>query len=383
VPQPKTAIDVPARQHESFTKAAPSQLEHFGTRRGVPVQWWYYNGHLSSVEQKFSFHVAFFRFDAAGFRIGRWIPLRLLGRTVSFAHFSLTNHQLRTTRFSHRRAFRWGSHASTASLDVRIKDWGIRGDSDEHQISVGFDDCRLQLNLELAKPVVSYGSGGLFESVLPRAASHFSCPRMQVDGFLQLDGKQDNVKGTAWMDREYGEVGPDETVLGWVWMSIQLNDGREMMIYRMDRRDRSQSHLRAAIIEQSGEVRILGDDEIAMHATKTWRSEATEAEYPIAWTLRVPAEGLELRLEALFDAVEFDTRGTTSTVYWEGPATVRGTSDRERVAGNAFIEIVGQEKTRMTGHIDHARRNLPLLGYFANEMRFRLLGTSRYRIQHG
>ena len=109
VPDSKFLAVPPLRREDSLaTRLVDAEPDHLGARRGVPVQWWYYNGHLNSGQRKFSFHAAFFRFDSTGFRIGSWIPLRLLGRNVSFAHLSLTDHETRSTRFSHRRAFRWG-----------------------------------------------------------------------------------------------------------------------------------------------------------------------------------------------------------------------------------------------------------------------------------
>jgi predicted secreted hydrolase len=206
---------------------------------------------------------------------------------------------------------------------------------------------------------------------------------MGVDGSISIDGVESKVDGTAWMDREYGEVGPDEAIRGWVWMSIQLSDGREMMVYRLNRRGSEETYLRAACIDRGGSVKVVAEHEIRMYPTKTWISQATGAEYPVSWVLQVPCEAIELVIEAKFDAVEFDTRGTTSTIYWEGPAQVRGVKHGERIAGDAFVEIVGHVKKRLPGQFDHARRNLPLLGYFANEIRIRLFGASCYRIQHG
>jgi predicted secreted hydrolase len=348
-------------------------------QRGAPAEWWYYNGHLRSRNRQYAFHVAFFRFCSSGFRIGRWLPLRLLGRHLGFAHVSLTDHLECLTRFAQRREF----YHRDCFPEIRVKDWSIRLEPDQHRLRVGSEGCRLSLNLDPVKPLATYGPGGLFQSDVPRVSAHCSYPRMMVTGSIQVDGDDQPVEGTAWMDREYGVIGPDDTVAGWVWLSIQLDDGRELMIYRLQRRGVDDTCLKAAFIHPSGKVQVLADTEIEILPMRTWRSPATEAQYPVAWTVRVPEAAMTLTVDAIHDRPEFDTRGTTNTVYWEGPASVHGVQHGNPVRGNAFLELVGFDRKQLVGQMDHARRNLPLLGYFVNETRLRLWGSSRHLIQHG
>ena len=42
---------------------------------------------------------------------------------------------------------------------------------------------------------------------------------------------------------------------------------------------------------------------------------------------------------------ELDTRGTTMVVYWEGACTVEGTRDGSAVAGRAYVELVGYDRS--------------------------------------
>ena len=348
-------------------------------QRGAQAEWWYYNGHLRSGNRRYAFHVAFFRFCAAGFRIGSWLPVGVLGRHIGFAHVSLTDHQQCTTRFDHRREF----YHRNSFPEVRVKEWSLRLNLDQHRLRVGNDACRLSLNLDPIKPIANYGPGGLFKSVVPRVSAHCSYPRMTVTGSIQVDGHDQAVDGTAWMDREYGVIGPDKTVAGWVWISIQLDDGRELMIYRLQRRDVAGTCLKAVFIHRSGEVQVLADSEIALLPMRTWCSSATGAQYPVAWIVRVPTAAMTLTVDAIHDQPEFDTRGTTNTIYWEGPASVQGVQNGNPLRGNAFLELVGFHRKRLVGQMDHARRNLPLLGYFVNETRLRLSGSSGHLIRHG
>jgi predicted secreted hydrolase len=57
----------------------------------------------------------------------------------------------------------------------------------------------------------------------------------------------------------------------------------------------------------------------------------------VAWRLRVGGE--EYRLEPLLDDAELDSRGSTGTIYWEGPATLL---DRNRrPLGRGYLELTG------------------------------------------
>ena len=58
-------------------------------------------------------------------------------------------------------------------------------------------------------------------------------------GNIDLDGKTFQVEGTAWMDHEFFSDATDATESGWDWVSLQLDDRSEVMLYRLRHRDGS------------------------------------------------------------------------------------------------------------------------------------------------
>jgi cyanophycinase-like exopeptidase len=42
---------------------------------------------------------------------------------------------------------------------------------------------------------------------------------------------------------------------------------------------------------------------------------------------------------------ELDTRGTTMIVYWEGACEVSGTKAGSAIDGNAYVELVGYDRS--------------------------------------
>ena len=69
-----------------------------------------------------------------------------------------------------------------------------------------------------------------------QTSHYFSYPRLDVEGRLTVKGVVHPVQGYAWMDREHGPFSFGERLHGWDWFGIQLEDGRDLMIYRI--RDR-------------------------------------------------------------------------------------------------------------------------------------------------
>ncbi len=62
--------------------------------------------------------------------------------------------------------------------------------------------------------------------------------------------------------------------------------------------------------------------------------------YPARWQMRVPSLQLDVDIEPRLADQELDT----STRYWEGASTVRGTRDGKPITGKAYVELVGYAK---------------------------------------
>ena len=67
--------------------------------------------------------------------------------------------------------------------------------------------------------------------------SYYSYTRLPTRGTIRLGAKTFEVSGASWLDREWSTsaLGPEQS--GWDWFALQLDDGRELMFYRMRRKD--------------------------------------------------------------------------------------------------------------------------------------------------
>ena len=127
------------------------------------------------------------------------------------------------------------------------------------------DNVALDLTLRAAKSVVLQGDRGLSQkSAEPGNASYYySYTRLPTQGTIQLGDRVFTVTGASWLDREWSTsaLGPDQS--GWDWFALQLDDGRDLMFYRMRRKDGSADpSSNGTLIAADGQFRSLGGNDV-------------------------------------------------------------------------------------------------------------------------
>ena len=263
--------------------------------------------------RRFGYELTFFR---VGMRPGD-PPLqpgesRWRGTQLYPAHFAITDEAGKqfyyTDRFA-REALGMGASSSVA-LDVKALDWTLSGKAlrdprfEEMTMHAREADgpggvAALDLVQTPQKPPAIHGHDGVSKKgPCASCASHYySYTRLKSRGTLTLGGRRFSVDGISWMDHEFGsaELQPDQK--GWDWYSIQLDDGREVMLYVLRRADGSVTlQSSGSLIGRDGRVEYLPLDAFSAVATGTWRSPHTGATYPSGWRVRVPRAGVDIVL---------------------------------------------------------------------------------------
>lgn len=337
--------------------SAPYQF-HFpadhGSHPSYQTEWWYFTGHLKSADgRRFGYEVTFFRARVRPQDVAR--ARRILGGSrwrgdqVYAGHFALTDQN--GGKFYHaervaRSALGLGG-AAVGKLAVNADTWSLSGApladrSRERMTLHAVDgDTRLDLTQTPLKPPAVHGRDGLFrKGACASCASHYySYSRLHTQGALTYAGKTFKVSGTSWMDHEYGtnQLLSEET--GWDWMSLQLDDGREVMLYLFRRPDNTiEPQSSGSLIERDGRVRPLSLSQFTVTATSRWRSAATHATYPGSWRVRVPSASLDLNVTPVLANQELVLRQTPS--YWEGAVDIRDAATN-RSRGQGYVELTG------------------------------------------
>jgi predicted secreted hydrolase len=312
------------------------------------IEWWYYTGNLSAADgRRFGYQLTFFRFgvDRQPKNPSRWAV-----RDLYMAHFAVTDVSGRRFQYAERlnRAGVGWAGASDESYRVWNEDWEARlGERGQHVLRANDIErgIALELELEPGKPPVLHGERGYSQKGSERgnASNYYSLTRMPTRGVLAVGGERVEVTGSSWMDHEFGTSFLEPEQRGWDWVSLQLDDGTELMIYQFRRTDGARdAHSRGTLVDARGSVTPLGvNDFVFEPAGETWASAASGAAYPTAWRVKVPSRGLELTVRAAVEDQELNTGESTGVTYWEGAVEARGARAGQGVGGRGYLEMTG------------------------------------------
>ena len=315
-------------------------LDH-GPHPAFRTEWWYYTGNLSTATgRSFGFQLTFFRIALSPdsvVRASAWAT-----RQLYVAHFAVSD--IAGGRFhafsrSSREALELAG-ASASPFRVWLDDWSAEGDGSSARLRASEGDVAIDLQVSAAKPAVPQGDRGLSrKGAEPGNASfYYSFTRMPTRGVVRLGRETLDVTGQAWMDREWSTSALGSGVEGWDWFALQLDDGRELMVYLLRRRDGAiDSFSAGTLVAADGTARPLEAGDVRIETLARWTSPRSRVRYPARWRLSVPSADLQLEIEPRLADQEL----IVGTRYWEGAVAVSGSAGARPVAGQGYVELVG------------------------------------------
>jgi predicted secreted hydrolase len=331
-----------------FEAAVPGKIFEFPRDHGkhpeFQTEWWYFTGNLVSKDQRaWGFQLTFFRRGLARNQQDRRSAWTV--RDLYPAHFAITD--VKDGRFSHGELLvREGpglAEASADSLSVRVKDWSAEMRDGEIHLRARKGKSALDLRLKPAKPLVLHGEAGFSRKGdrEDQASYYYSFTRLKASGTLVFDGISHGVRGTAWMDHEFGSAIVKEDQSGWDWFSIQMDDGTELMVFYMRRKNGRPERTFGTFVGTDGRAVDLVGSRIDVSAIGTWKSPRTKTIYPSGWSMKIPRLGINLRVTPLIKDQELISEGSTGIVYWEGAVRVDGSRGKKKVSGRGYVELTG------------------------------------------
>jgi len=312
------------------------------------TEWWYFTGNVADQNDRhYGFELTLFRIALAPIAAPRESPLAT--DSVWMGNLAVTD----TTRKRFRSAERLSRGAAglagvaavnlndLAGVTVAVEDWTMILAGDDVRLDASDADFGIALDLTGLTRIVAQGNGGLDpKGPEPGNASYyFSAPRMNVSGELWSgEDARAAVTGTAWMDREWSTSALSRDLAGWDWFALQLDDGRNLMFYRLRRQDGSTSPFSGGSLSDArGNVTRLDAEAVELTITDEWTSRASGVRYPVAWHLELPAESLALDVTPRLENQELDL----SVRYWEGAVAVEGSAAGRSVRGVGYLELAG------------------------------------------
>ena len=308
------------------------------------TEWWYYTGHLAAGERRYGYELTFFRVGVSREpRASAWALRDLL-----FAHVALTDENGKRFSFADTlaRPVLGRAGADSARYHVWIDDWsaGLDSTGAHHVLRADGGRFALDLVLDPGKPPVIHGEQGISrKDADPARSSHYvSLTRMPTRGRIREGDTWRAVTGTSWMDHEFMTTPPEAIAQGWDWLALQMDDGREVMFYRLRLKDGTTDPWSSGTwVEPDGKSRHLTLDQVRFASTGSWTSPASRARYPAGWRLAIPSESFEVTIAPTVADQELRTHGPAAVTYWEGSVLVRGTRAGHPVTGHGYVELTG------------------------------------------
>lgn len=308
------------------------------------IEWWYYTGNVKAKDgRRFGYQVTFFRVgvDAAPANPSKWAI-----RDLFMTHLAISDPSGRRYRYAEKLS-RGGpglAGASTAHYRVWNDDWSATLDGSRHVLQATGQQAAIDLTLDEGKAPVIHGLGGISQkgAQAGNASHYYSLTRMPTRGTITVDGERFEVTGDSWMDHEFGTSFLEPGQRGWDWLSMQLSDGRELMLYQLRRDDGSRDpRSSGTLVGTDGKTKHLDVNAFTLTPGRATFKSKNGATYPIEWAIGIPGEKLELKVTTPLNDQELALERSTGVAYWEGAIDVKGSSAGRPLTGAGYLEMTG------------------------------------------
>jgi predicted secreted hydrolase len=323
-----------------------------GAHPGYRTEWWYYTGNLAAADGRpFGFQMTVFRRQIGPVSDRRrWPDPSSAWRTqqLYLGHIALTDVSGQRHFFAEdvsRGALGLaGVSQSGEDTTVVLKSWRIDIGPLVQRLRAATETFSIDLDLAPLKSPVLHGDRGYSRKgdTAERASCYYSFTRLKTEGTIRLHGRELAVSGLGWMDHEFSSAALQPGIVGWDWFSLQLDNGTELMLYRLRQEDgRTHPASSGSLVGADESIRHLTAADVTLDVAGHWLSPHSGGRYPAAWQVTVPSANLVLAIVPNLDDQEMRTPGSTAVTYWEGSVSIAGQMAGRPVKGKGYVELTG------------------------------------------
>jgi predicted secreted hydrolase len=319
------------------------------------TEWWYFTGNLEDTNgRRFGYQLTLFRQGVRSVSERGDETSRFVLNDLKFGHFAMSDvasQEFFSWQKLSRGAFGeagFGAPADPASAPsvlsrlAWLESWSVECGADgRFVLRASAPEGGLELTAVSSKPWTIHGANGVSQKAEGdgHASHYYSATRMSTRGTLQLRGRAYAVSGESWFDHEWAsnQLAPGQ--LGWNWMSLQLSNGCELMLYQMRlSRGGVDPASSATWVDADGRSRALRREDYELSPVDFWTSKKTGARYPVSWRVRVPSLAIELTVRTPMPNQEMVF---PQVAYWEGLVDAEGRVKGQPVQGRGYVELTG------------------------------------------
>jgi predicted secreted hydrolase len=307
-----------------------------GRHAGESVEWWYTSGHLTGLNSgnNYNYMLTYFYYTDTpvdGMRI-----LILCNETTGeyYSNTSFISYPVLSTDHMELQAL-----LPTASTEYwkTIKDTADNLIPFEYELKSAASFGKIELNyITTKKPLILADSGLLLQGA-GGYTYYYSQTGIDVLGQITFGGTQEEVSGSAWIDRQYGQTDPLKGE-EYEWFCIQLSDGADLNIWNIFNEDNE--------IPPNSRYRIASG---YINDTVSFTSSAFEIErlgfhftedsqrcYAGKWRITADTFGIDLVLDVILP----DTEIQNPLRFFEGSIEAYGSFNGGEVTGTGFAELL-------------------------------------------
>lgn len=329
-------------------KIKPIKLPRDNGHHDFYIEWWYFNGHLQDKKgNQYAFMDCFFKINSKKVHAPHILPNIIEdylknGEYIHFAHSILSD-------ISKKKVYKDIQNISLISKDsfkkkllyINYKDPIVLDNfSNSEIIETSPNNFYLKtknFNLELEnnkKPLLENGKG--YEGTPEYGSYYYSLSNFSVKGDLNINGKEIEVEGKAWMDHQWANTVYKKDK--WTWFSIQLENNTEIVCIDYEKGGAKDINIIIDMIDKNEKQSHYKKAKMVPNKGKYWKSLETKARYPLAWQIKIPEAKIVLETEAILKDQEM-IFGPMN--YWEGPIKVVAKINSKKTKGKGFMELVG------------------------------------------
>jgi predicted secreted hydrolase len=305
-----------------------------GPHPGFRIEWWYVTANLVDASGiAYGVQWTLFRQAiAAGAELEGWA-----NQQIWMGHAAVTTAALHRTSETFARGGIGQAGVAASPFRAWIDSWEMRGPAAMNAANIAplaltasGADFSYALRLDADRALVLQGDSGYSrKSEREQASYYYSQPYFAVTGSITVDDKQAEVTGQAWLDREWSSqpLAPDQS--GWDWLSLHLNSGEKLMLYRMRQTDGNHYGSGKWFARDGAALEIASAD---LTMTPQAVTEIEGRKIPTAWRIAIA------KLALTIECIPLNARSWmgTSFPYWEGPIRFSGSH-----AGLGYLEMTG------------------------------------------